>query len=225
MLVMVASHLENDDASLVNATHVCHLWRTTLLSSPRLWSHLDFANEERALVFLERSKSAPLSVNLTSVYDPSGIVRKSLKKVTSRVIMLWALQDSFLDELLDQSMPKLEGLEIFDSDELLPKKPTHLPSLPTYLPSLTSLGIYYPDPLRFNAPILTSFHLAHNPVSGSMRWKASTLLNFLRNYPLLEDAFLSCDVDPDSDEVVFLPLLRSFTHDSPRDECWLYLLN
>ena len=67
MLVAVASNLEND-ASLVAATHVCHLWRTILLSSPCLWTHLDFANETRALVFLERSKLASLRVDMTCGY-------------------------------------------------------------------------------------------------------------------------------------------------------------
>jgi len=96
MLVMVTSHLK-DDASLVTATHVCHLWRTTLLSSPRLWSHLDFAKEECALAFLERSKSAPLSVDLMSTEEPSEIVGEMLRKTAARVTMLRTEHSSFLE--------------------------------------------------------------------------------------------------------------------------------
>ena len=212
MLVTVASHLKGD-TSLIAATHVCHLWRVTLLSSSRLWSHLDFANEERALAFLERSKSSPLSVDITDLEEPTEIVRESLKKATTRVTTLWAAHDSFLDELLAQSMPELETLDIIDVFELPPKKPIHLPSL-------TSLVVSGFDPLQFHVPLLTSFHLTHDPTSNSRReWTANIFLDFFRNCPLLEDVILSCDVLPDSsDGIISLPLLRTFTHESPCDE-------
>jgi len=217
MLVEVASHLEGYPP-LIAATHVCHLWRITLLSSPRLWSYLNFANEERGLAFLERSKSAPLSVNLMGLGEPTKIVRESLKKITTRVTMLWATHDPFLDELLAQSMPKLETMEIIDSRELTPKKPTHLPSLK----SLTITGF---DPLRFHAPILTSFHLTQESTVNHQGWTTAVLLNFLQNCPLLEVVYLCCDMHSDSDEFVSLPLLRSFTHESLLDEYQLCLLD
>ena len=116
MLVEVASHLESD-TSLVTATHVCHLWRTTLLSSSRLWSHLDFTNEECALVFLERSNSAPLVVDLVDAYDPSEIPRESLNKIATRVTTLQAEHGPFLDELLARPMHMLEVLKVTESDE------------------------------------------------------------------------------------------------------------
>ena len=217
MLVTVASHLE-DDTSLVTATHVCHLWRTTLLSSSRLWSNLDFISEECALAFLGRSKSTPLVVDLMDVYTPSEIVRESLNDIATRATTIRAEHSPFLDELLARPMPMLEVLEITESDELPPKKPAHLPSL-------TSLTIYGFDLLLFHAPLLTSFHLAHDSINASQELTAGTLLNFLRNCPLLETVFFDCIVLPDFDEVVSLPLLRSFTHESPCDEYQLYLFD
>ena len=218
MLATVASHLE-DNASLVAATHVCHLWHTTLLSSPRLWSHLDFIDEECALAFLERSKSAPLSVNLMDAFNPSKFVRESLNKIATRVTTLRAEHSTLLNEFLARPMPMLEVLEVTDSKEFPSDKPTHFPSL-------TSLTISGFDPLRYRAPLLTSFHLVCNSIfTDSQELTAGILLDFLRNCPLLETVFLRCDARPNSDEVVSLPLLRSFTHESYRSEYQPHLLD
>ena len=166
---------------------------------------------------------APLSVDLTGVGDPSEAVGKSLNEVATRVTALWAEHGPFLDELLAHPMPMLEDLEIIESDEHPPKNPTHLPSL-------TSLTISGSDPLLFHVPILTSFHVMDNPadVSPRLAWKVESLLGFLRSCPLLEEAFFRCgvlDTHPSSDEVVSLPLLRSFTHESPRDKYQPHLLD
>jgi len=182
ILATVASHLK-DNASLVVATHACHLWRATLLASPRLWSHLDFENEERALVFLERSKSSPLRVDLTGVYSPSEIVRESLNGVATRVAMLWAMHDCFLDELWTQPMSMLETLEITEPENFPPKRPIQC------LPALTSFVVTGFDRLRFRTPLLTSFHLTHDPTIHSVEWTVAILLDFLRSCPLLEVAF------------------------------------
>ena len=209
----MASHLE-DDASLLTATHVCHFWRTTLLSSSPLWSLLRFTNQERALAYLERSKLAPLRVSLVGLNGPSELVRESLNQIAARVATLWAAHGPFLDDLLAHSMPKLEVLEIINSDNPPPKEPA-------YLPSLTSLAISGFGPLRFHTPVLTAFHLTYD----SIGWTTSVLLNFLRNCPLLEVASFGCMINSSSDEVVSLPLLRSFTHESPWEEYQLCLLD
>ena len=73
LLPLVASHLESD-IDLVCATHVSHHWRDTLHSHPSLWSHLDFEDAGRALVFLEKSKSTPLHVTLVSDSRVSTLV-------------------------------------------------------------------------------------------------------------------------------------------------------
>jgi len=211
IIATVASHLEHD-ASLVVATHVCHLWRTTLLSSPRIWSHLDFEYEERALAFLERSKSAPLTVNLIYADGPSEIVSELLNEIAIRVTTLWARHGPFLDELLARPTPILEVLEVTTVSN--PMKPTHLPSL-------RSLTIHGFDPLKFRAPLLTSFRVT----AASPEWTTGTLTNFFRNCPLLDAVSLSCDVHPDSGEVAGLPILRSFTHESPCNKYQLYLFD
>ena len=56
---------------------------------------------------------------------------------------------------------------------------------------------------------------------------AEGILDFLRNCPRLEVAFLSCTIQTftDSEELVSLPLLRSFTHESPYGGYELCLLD
>ena len=224
LLVAVASHLK-ENASLVAATHVCHLLRVTLVSSPHLWSHLDFAYEAPALVFLKRSKSALLSVNLTDVDNPSEIVRESLKKIATRVITLRAVHNSFLDGLLSQPVPALEGLEITERVRALARKSIQYQCLP----SLTSFAIHGFDPLRFHAPLLTSFHITHKPGSSrEWQWATRGVLDFLRGCPLLEVVFLGCDIQTthyNADKLVSLPLLRSFTHESSCHKYELRLFN
>lgn len=53
-----------DDRDLISATHVCGRWRSTVLSSPPLWTEIAFECPDRTLAYLERSKAAPLHVSI-----------------------------------------------------------------------------------------------------------------------------------------------------------------
>jgi len=120
-------------------------------------------------------------------------------------------------------MPVLEVLEVSDSYQRPPERLTHLPSLK----SLVVSGL---DPLLYNIPLLTSFHLAHDPANRLVVQQsiAESVLNLFRTCPLLEVAFLRCNIlkyGSEPDEVVSLPLLRSFTHESFLEEHRVSLLN
>ena len=53
---------------LITATHVCRHWRSTLTSTPSLWTNLQFREPthdvDRALTYLKRSKSVPIDIEM-----------------------------------------------------------------------------------------------------------------------------------------------------------------
>ena len=223
ILASVAPHL-GDDESLITATHVCHHWRMAFLSSPRLWSHLDLTNEERALVFLERSKSTPVSVALMGASRLSKAVRELLNGITPRLTAL-GTDTAFLDGLLGQPVPMLRTLDISGNGE---PKENPIRSLPY----IWSLAITNPDRLRFHVP-----HLKNIRIEWTFNLPARSgndLPDFFRSCPLLEVVSLS--YDDSGEDLVFatevahtkavsLPHLRSFTHDSMVSRICIGLFN
>lgn len=205
ILATVVAYL--DEESLIAATHVCRFWRSTLLSYSGLWAHPSFKNEQRALVFLERSKSAPVSIDLTEVPRLSEKVKEQLKEITTRLVALSAVHCPFLDELLNRHFQILTTLDVITYEGF---------------PSVASLA---PSNLRH----LTKFCFKLSSLQGGfpvIPKIGERLLQVLRSCPRLEVAIFSYG-NPDTDlefpvgraptDAVFLPCLRSFTHESPSD--------
>lgn len=213
ILTTAASYL-GDDASLIAATQVCHFWRSTLISSPYLWSHLTSDwNMQRTLMFLERSKSAPISVHLTGSVGSWGV---SLMGLRDRLTSLRATDTPSLDQLLIKPLPVLRNLDVVASGYL------------SYVRTLAAT-----DPV----PRLTKFYFKLNPRrpgDEATHRTGDNLLDFLRSCPLLEVVFFSYG-DPDRDieftidggctEPISLSFLRSFTHESPFENVHVGLFN
>jgi hypothetical protein len=48
----------------ITLTHVCRAWRAIFTSRSSLWTDFDCADAEKTRIYLERSKSSPISVQL-----------------------------------------------------------------------------------------------------------------------------------------------------------------
>ena len=82
VLAKVLSFRHND-RDLISATHVCERWRSTLLSTPLLWTEVIFGGPDQTFTYLERSKGTPLHISIggsvldSSIGDMSWIDRMS----------------------------------------------------------------------------------------------------------------------------------------------------
>lgn len=173
------------------------------------------------MVFLERSKSAAVCVDLTADSELSERVSESLMGITDRLIALRGAHLPFLDELLVQPLPMLRNLDVVTSGDL---------------PSVGSLSTINLGRPLFHVPHLTHFcfKVCHCLGSAAMTRMGDSLLDFLRSCPQLEVAYFGYG-DPGTDigfttsetstEVVSLPRLRSFTHESPVDTIYIGLFN
>ena len=227
ILAIVASHLP-DDKSLIIATHVCHLWRSTFLFSPRLWSRLILENERRTLVFLERSGSLPVSIDLLGNKNPPKIGRETLKMIAARLTALQGSHSPFLDRVLAESPPMLRTLNALQSPGQLWDSPTRS------LPSLRSLAITNLGRHPFHVPYLTNFLCKFTYHPRDTCDLENNLFDFFRSCPLLEVIFLSygnpgihigSTSHETSTKTVSLPRLRSFTHESSTNAVHVSLFN
>jgi hypothetical protein len=151
VLIAIASNFDTNE-SFIAATHVCHFWGSTFVSSPRLWSNIVFENEEQDFSFLARSKSAPVSLDLFgNIKNPSETAKLSVKRIANKVTSLRAAYFSFPDELLVQPLPILRTLVVYS----FPSSPQNQLIRP--LSSVRSLTIVGHNLPLFHVPHLTNF--------------------------------------------------------------------
>lgn len=216
ILTAVASHFGRDHRFLILFTHVCHHWRSTLIFCPRLWSHIEFENEGRALAFVERSKSVPVSANLVDD-SPSKVVMESLTTIANRLITLRGTHGTFLSGLLAQPLPLLRNLDIVET--IYQPAGQSMPRLPS-VRSLVTRDVAFS---LFHVRNLTNFRFELSRHSAVPSRLGERFLAFFRSCPKLEVVFLSYDSYTDGIEftnktptdTVSLPRLRSFTHEAP----------
>ena len=57
--------MDRRDQDVITLTHVCRAWRGVLVSCPSLWTNLGCMDLDKTRVYLDRSKSSPISLSLT----------------------------------------------------------------------------------------------------------------------------------------------------------------
>ena len=178
------------ECDLVVATQVCRYWRSTLISSPSLWTCFQFQSShdrDRTLTYLERSKSAPIDVSIDTSSAENLDVLESLAPhiARTRSLIIQASQDIHTASLLFcNPAPLLQHLEISSTSEDV----VHLPEnfLGQQAPSLCSVNFSHICPTLeslFPLPNLTEFYLSLGTTSP---FRVGALFLFLSESPLLQ---------------------------------------
>ena len=181
------------------------------------------------MAFLERSKFIPVSVDLVGMQNPSEGVRGLMNRIPSRLTALRGEDSQFLDGLLDQPVPILRNLDVIGSGAPVEERRIKR------LPSVGSLVTTNLDNLQFHVPHLTNFRFKWTGTARPDRvGMGDKLLNLFRSCPLLETVFvdyghpredLAFAAGETPSNVISLPHLRSFTHESPTNVIYIGLFN
>ena len=166
------------DQMLVAATHVCRYWRSTLISTPSLWTRFrrfeSDHNLDRTLTYLERSKLAPIdiSINTFSLKDLEVLEHLALHIARTRSLVIQGSYRIHAASLLFcNPAPSLQFLHISTNssggfvslpDNFLSRQ---APSLRT----ASFTGIYPTFKSPFPLPDLTEFSLILFRARGSFR--------------------------------------------------------
>jgi hypothetical protein len=176
---------------LITMTHVCRSWRNVLLSTPSLWTQLDFATRDskQAIGFLRRSGDLLLDVSeyLQDDHNVEPFLSTTLRNIhrLQRLDLNSCLQN--LERVLTQFMrpaPELKHLQIAN-DPNITDRDMKLPRtiFGGRLPKLTSLSLmHFRTNLRdLNLPSLTQFDF-----TTGTKISVRDLTSFFERCPSLE---------------------------------------
>lgn len=175
---------------LIAATHVCQYWRSTLTSSPSLWTNFRFRSSDagRMLTYLERSKSVTIDIRI--VIDPSEgpeVFHHFVPHITrTRTFVIQGFGDVHAASslLLCGPAPFLEHLEVRAYEGPVRGIANFLGQQAPSLRSINFDGTFPMLESTFPLPNLTDFNLFLPDDSGKFR--ISSLLRFFSDSPRLQ---------------------------------------
>ena len=189
--------LHGSGQDVIALTHVCRAWRQLFTSRSTLWTELNCSDADKTRVYLERSKSFPISLSLYRNNDPPP--HDPLFQITPHAVArlkslyAWGTPSGLQDiaAQLSHPAPILEDIAIVGSFKYV-QEPEGTPTL-SYtlfgrdLPSLRELRLEYvrTELLWKNMVNLTSLTLIH-----ALSVSTGQLLDFFENTPHLREAEL-----------------------------------
>ena len=186
---------------LIKMTHVCRSWRNVLLSTPSLWTQIDFSisKSKQAETFLGRSGDQLLDVCqfLQSEADVDPFVPSTLDNIHRLRLLDIYTYHPRLDLVLESfasPAPELEFLRIIHNPTST-KRDMKIPQIfGGRLPKITYLSLKYLDTnLRdLNFPSLTRFNFSRRTMI-----LVPDMASFLERCPLLEFLEISLAYRPD----------------------------
>ena len=187
----------DDEQDLVAATHVCQYWRSVLIFDSSLWTYFgSLLSLDRTLVYLERSKSAPIDINVIARtpqdFDALGYLASNIARTRSLSILT---DNNVRPTLLHfcKPAPSLQHLG-FDAVEGTLSIPENF--LARQAPSLRSLTLISTR-LEFNRffplPNLTVFDIYL--AEGEEPFRMGALLQFFSDSPLLQKIRINAHVE------------------------------
>jgi hypothetical protein len=107
------------DKSTIALTHVSKAWREIFISRSSLWTNFDCASAEKTRVYLERSKSSPISLELQRILHPQDPFFEIAPHAVGRLKHLFLYTSpGYLEEITDhlsRPAPILKTLRILGS--------------------------------------------------------------------------------------------------------------
>ena len=183
-------------------THVCRSWRNTLLSTPTLWTQIDFSKSpksQQAKGFLSRSGEQPLDIY--QLFEQDDHIEPFLSITLRNMSRLRRLEIfsflHYLEDLLESfsvSAPVLEYLHVANETSET-ERDMELPTMfGGRLPKLTNLSLHslHTDLRGFSTPSLTRFIF-----STSTDTSIQNLISFFERCPLLEFIHLDFPLTPE----------------------------
>jgi hypothetical protein len=111
-ILITVLEAREEEKDLITATHVCSEWRKTLVSTPYLWTKIDFINPELAKCYLERSQLAPIDVTVRGLTKAILIPTPWVARMKSLHIQADQQDIVRIVRRLCRDTPNLQSLEI-----------------------------------------------------------------------------------------------------------------
>jgi len=216
-LIPDSSEKSYKNRGVIPLTHVCRAWRKVFISHSPLWTHFDCKNADKMRVYLERSRSSPISLQMHRKGDLSPhhplfqVIPHAATRLKTLSVRTSPENIGHIITHLSRPSPPLQYLSI-DCGPGLGSKPVLTTALfdgnLSSLRDLCLLNVHTALPWR-NMVNLTSFTLGYTSPRGV---SIGQILDFLESAPRLESVELRYATPTSGAQdgrLVSLPCLKS----------------